>query len=198
MTDRFDITSARRLVIKVGSSLLFDRETRALNKAWLNGLIGDIAAMKARGQDVIVVSSGAIALGRHRLGLSAGILKLEEAQAAASVGQIDLAHAYREGFDTHGIGIAQILLTLWDTEDRRRYLNARSTLHTLLKLGTVPVVNENDAVATTEIRYGDNDRLAARISVMTSSDALVLLSDIDGLYSEDPKNNPQAEHIRAH
>jgi glutamate 5-kinase len=151
--------------------------------------------LRARGQDVLIVSSGAIALGRRSLGLPDGALRLEQAQAAAAVGQIRLAHAYEEAFKPHGHTVAQILLTLWDTEDRRRYLNARSTVATLLKLGAVPVVNENDTVATAEIRYGDNDRLAARVAQMMGADLLVLLSDVDGLYSADPALDKNARHV---
>ena len=178
--------SARRLVIKIGSSLLVDSGTGALKTDWLDSLAADIAALKANGREVIIVSSGAIALGRRVLDLAAGALKLEEGQAAAAVGQIDLAHAYEEAFKTRAVIAAQVLLTLGDTEERRRYLNARNTIETLLKLGVVPVVNENDTVATSEIRYGDNDRLAARVATMVSADALVLLSDVDGLYSAPP------------
>lgn len=195
MEGGYTLSTAQRVVVKVGSSLLFDRAAKALNQAWLTSFAEDIAALRARGQEVVLVSSGAIALGRHRVNLAPGVLKLEEAQAAAAVGQIDLAHAYRDVFDAHGLAVGQILLTLWDTEERRRYLNARSTLETLLKLGVIPVVNENDTVATSEIRYGDNDRLAARIAGMTSADCLILLSDVDGLYAADPRDNPQADFI---
>ena len=154
-----------------------------------------MAALRAEGQEVILVSSGAIAVGRRHLGLAAGTLRLEEKQAAAATGQIRLAHAYQEALARHGITVAQVLLTLEDTEDRRRHLNARATLATLLKLRAVPVINENDTVATSEIRFGDNDRLAARVAAMIAADALVLLSDIDGLYSADPKLDPAARHI---
>jgi len=174
----FDLDSASRVVIKVGSSLLLDRASKDLDRAWLTSLVADIAALAANGAEVLVVSSGAIALGRHRMGLDHGALRLEEAQAAAAVGQIDLSHAYRNAFDEHGITVAQILLTLWDTENRRRYLNAHSTLERLFSFGVVPVVNENDTVATAEIRYGDNDRLSARIAAMISADWLILLSDV--------------------
>lgn len=183
---------AQRLVIKIGSSLLVDPETGTLNRAWLSSLIEDVAALKAEGRDVIIVSSGAIALGRKSLGLARGPLKLEESQAAASVGQVNLAHAYEEMLKGHGLVTAQILVTLGDTEERRRYLNARSTMETLLGLGAVPVVNENDTVATSEIRYGDNDRLGARVSSMMSADCLVLLSDVDGLYSGVPGRDANA------
>jgi glutamate 5-kinase len=189
------LTDAKRVIVKVGSALLVDADKGRLNRAWLESLCADIAAMRRRGQEVILVSSGAIALGRRHLGLSAGKLKLEESQAAAAVGQIRLAHAYKELLDAHGITVAQILLTLGDTEQRRRYLNARGTLNTLLSLGAVPVINENDTVATAEIRYGDNDRLAARVAQMTGADCLVLLSDIDGLYTANPNEDPNAEFI---
>jgi glutamate 5-kinase len=188
------LSSAKRIVVKVGSALLVD-DTGRLNRAWLESLAADIAAFRARGQDMILVSSGAIALGRRLLKLKAGKLKLEESQAAAAVGQIRLAHAYKELLDVHDITVAQILLTLEDTEQRRRYLNARSTLNTLLSLKAVPVINENDTVATAEIRYGDNDRLGARVAQMIGADCLVLLSDIDGLYSADPRVDPEAQFI---
>src|SRR6202142_2447964 len=189
------LTNARRVVVKVGSALLVDAEKGRLNRSWLESLGADIAAMRKRHQEVILVSSGAIALGRRHLKLSPGKLRLEESQAAAAVGQIRLAHAYKELLDVHEITVAQILLTLGDTEQRRRYLNARGTLNTLLSLGAVPVINENDTVATAEIRYGDNDRLAARVAQMIGADCLVLLSDIDGLYTADPKQDPDAQFI---
>jgi glutamate 5-kinase len=189
------LTDAKRVVVKVGSALLVDPEKGRLNRAWLENFAQDVAALRKRGQDVILVSSGAIALGRRHLGLSSGKLKLEESQAAAAVGQIRLAHAYKELLDAHEITVAQILLTLGDTEQRRRYLNARGTLNTLLSLGAVPVINENDTVATAEIRYGDNDRLAARVAQMVGADCLVLLSDIDGLYTANPTEDPDAEFI---
>jgi glutamate 5-kinase len=189
------LTDAKRVVVKVGSALLVDGEKGRLNRAWLENFAADVAAFRKRGQDIILVSSGAIALGRRHLKLAAGKLKLEESQAAASVGQIRLAHAYKELLDGHEITVAQILLTLGDTEQRRRYLNARGTLNTLLSLGAVPVINENDTVATAEIRYGDNDRLAARVAQMVGADCLVLLSDIDGLYTADPSVDPGAEFI---
>jgi glutamate 5-kinase len=174
---------------------LVDAEKGRLNRAWLESLVADIARMHKRGQEVILVSSGAIALGRRHLGLAQGRVKLEESQAAAAVGQIRLAHAYKELLEAHDITVAQILLTFGDTEQRRRYLNARGTINTLLSLGAVPVINENDTVATAEIRYGDNDRLAARVAQMTAADCLVLLSDIDGLYTENPNENPKAEFL---
>ncbi len=189
------LIEARRVVVKVGSALLVDGEKGRLNRTWLESFAADIAHLRRRGQEVILVSSGAIALGRRHLGLSTGPLKLEESQAAAAVGQIRLAHAYKELLEAHEITVAQILLTLGDTEQRRRYLNARGTLQTLLSLGAVPVINENDTVATAEIRYGDNDRLAARVAQMTGADCLVLLSDIDGLYTANPHENPAAELI---
>jgi glutamate 5-kinase len=188
-------TEAKRVVVKVGSALLVDGDKGRLNRAWLESFTQDVAGYRKRGQEIILVSSGAIALGRRHLNLSAGKLKLEESQAAAAVGQIRLAHAYKELLDAHEITVAQILLTLGDTEQRRRYLNARGTLHTLLALGAIPVINENDTVATAEIRYGDNDRLAARVAQMTGADCLILLSDIDGLYTADPGLDPDAQFI---
>jgi glutamate 5-kinase len=189
------LTDAKRVVVKVGSSLLVDGDKGRLNRSWLESLAADVAAFRKRGQDVVLVSSGAIALGRRHLNLAVGKLKLEESQAAAAVGQIRLAHAYKELLDAHEITVAQILLTLGDTEQRRRYLNARGTLNTLLGLGAVPVINENDTVATAEIRYGDNDRLAARVAQMIGADCLVLLSDIDGLYTANPSDDPDAQFI---
>src|SRR6202166_2265754 len=189
------LTDAKRVVVKVGSTLLVDGDKGRLNRSWLESFAADVAALRKRGQEVILVSSGAIALGRRHLNLGNAKLKLEESQAAAAVGQIRLAHAYKGLLDTHEITVAQILLTLGDTEQRRRYLNARGTLNTLLALGAVPVINENDTVATAEIRYGDNDRLAARVAQMTSADMLVLLSDIDGLYTTDPRADAAARHI---
>jgi len=187
--------NAHLIVVKIGSALLADSATGRLNMAWLGSLMDDIAALKAEGKQVVLVSSGAIALGRHALRLPSGPLKLEESQAAAAVGQVDLAHAYRQMLSERGLAAAQILLTLGDTEQRRRYLNARSTMRTLLSLGAVPVVNENDTVATSEIRYGDNDRLAARVASMISADCLVLLSDIDGLYTAPPDRDPDAQRL---
>jgi glutamate 5-kinase len=186
---------ARRIVVKVGSALLVDAETGRINRAWLETLIDDLLRLRRRGQRVILVSSGAIALGRRRLGLKPGALRLEESQAAAAVGQIRLAHAYKELLETHEVTVAQVLLTLEDSERRRRYLNARATLESLLELGALPVINENDTVATAEIRYGDNDRLAARVAQMTGAECLVLLSDVDGLYSADPNKDPKAQFI---
>jgi len=189
------LVEAKRVIVKVGSALLVDAEKGRLNRTWLEGFAADVARLRKRGQEVILVSSGAIALGRRHLGLNQGKLKLEESQAAAAVGQIRLAHAYKELLEAHDITVAQILLTLGDTEQRRRYLNARGTLNTLLALGAVPVINENDTVATAEIRYGDNDRLAARVAQMTAADCLVLLSDIDGLYTANPNEDPAAEFL---
>jgi glutamate 5-kinase len=189
------LTDAKRVVIKVGSALLVDGVKGRLNRVWLEGFAADVARLKRRGQDVILVSSGAIALGKRHLGLIGAKLRLEESQAAAAVGQIRLAHAYKELLDNHEITVAQILLTLGDTEQRRRYLNARGTLNTLLALGAIPVINENDTVATAEIRYGDNDRLAARVAQMVGADCLVLLSDIDGLYTANPSETPDAQFI---
>jgi len=187
------LTEARRVVVKVGSSLLVDQGSGRLNRAWLEALVEDLRRMRRRGQQVIVVSSGAVALGRRQLGLAKGALPLEQKQAAAAVGQIRLAHAYKELLEEEGVAVAQLLLTLQDSEQRRRYLNARATLNTLLELGAVPIINENDTVATAEIRYGDNDRLAARVAQMASADCLVLLSDVDGLYSADPNLDPGAQ-----
>jgi len=187
--------AAKRLVIKIGSSLLADTSTGELKRAWLASLADDIALLKAQGKQIIIVSSGAIALGRKVLKLPRGALKLEDSQAAASVGQIDLAHAYEESLKARDMVAAQVLLTLSDTEERRRYLNARSTIETLLRLGAVPVVNENDTVATSEIRYGDNDRLAARVASMMSCDCLVLLSDVDGFYTGIPGKDERAKLV---
>jgi glutamate 5-kinase len=189
------LLDARRLVVKIGSALVVDDKAAAPRAAWLAGVATDIAACRARGTEVIVVSSGAIALARRALGLTRGQLRLEEKQAAAAVGQIRLAQAWTEALSGVGLTAAQLLLTLDDTEDRRRYLNARATLSTLLSLGCVPVINENDTVATAEIRFGDNDRLAARVSGMVQADILVLLSDIDGLYTSDPRRDPSATHL---
>ena len=180
------LQSAKRIVVKIGSALLVDAKTGEVKAQWLSTLIDDLAKAKARGADIIIVSSGAIALGRRSLGLPKGKLRLEESQAAAAVGQIALAQAWSEALRTKKIVAAQVLVTLTDTEERRRHLNARATLTTLLAQGAVPVINENDTVATSEIRYGDNDRLAARVASMMSADCLVLLSDIDGLYSAPP------------
>jgi glutamate 5-kinase len=187
--------AARRIVVKVGSALLVDPSSGRINRAWLKTLLADLLAVRARGQQVILVSSGAIALGRRALCLPAGSLRLEESQAAAAVGQIRLAHAYKELLEERGVTVAQVLLTLEDSERRRRYLNARATLEALLALSALPVVNENDTVATAEIRYGDNDRLAARVAQMIGADCLVLLSDVEGLFSADPRLDPNAQFI---
>ena len=189
------LTQSRRIVAKVGSALLVDDATGRLNRAWLETLTEDLVRLRKRGQEIILVSSGAIALGRRHLGLAPGALRLEESQAAAAVGQIRLAHAYKELFEAHGVTVAQVLLTLEDSERRRRYLNARATLRGLLALGALPVINENDTVATAEIRYGDNDRLAARVAQMASADCVLLLSDVDGLYTADPRKNAGATFI---
>lgn len=182
----------RRIVIKVGSSLLVDAEAGALKEVWLASLVEDIARLHGENRDVLIVSSGAIALGRSRLKLPAGALRLEDSQAAAAVGQIALARTWTEALGRHGITAGQVLLTLGDTEERRRYLNARSTIARLLDWRAVPVINENDTVATNEIRYGDNDRLAARVATMASADLLVLLSDVDGLYDAPPGDGRSA------
>ncbi len=195
MRARPEWPAARRIVVKIGSALLTDRATGQLKAEWLNSLMDDVAALAAEGKQIILVSSGAVALGRHKLGLPKGALELEQSQAAAAVGQISLAHAYQELAAARGLTAAQVLLTLGDTEQRRRYLNARHTIEVLLSLKAIPVVNENDTVATTEIRYGDNDRLSARVASMASADCLVLLSDIDGLYTAPPNENPDAQHI---
>lgn len=186
-----DVRNARRLVIKIGSALLVDRAT-GLRQDWLQALALDVVEAKGRGADVVLVSSGSIALGRKVLGLPAGELTLEQSQAAAAVGQIRLARAYEEVLAPHGITTGQVLVTLEDTTDRRRYLNSRATMETLLGLGVVPIVNENDTVATDEIRFGDNDRLAAQIAVTAGADQLILLSDVDGFYSANPKEDPTA------
>ncbi|KXV60200.1 glutamate 5-kinase [Acetobacter senegalensis] len=189
------LSSARRLVVKIGSALVVDAENAAPRQAWLASVAEDIALLRKQGTDVTVVSSGAIALARHTLGLTNGPLRLAEKQAAAAVGQISLAQAWSHALSAQGLTAAQLLLTPEDTEDRKRYLNARATLETLLGLGCVPVINENDTIATAEIRFGDNDRLAARVAQMTDADQLVLLSDIDGLYTADPRTDPTASHL---
>ena len=189
------LAGAKRIVVKIGSSLLVDEGTGEVRGKWLDALADDIARCREAGQEILIVSSGAIAAGRRQLGLTERDQRLEDKQAAAATGQIKLAHAYQESLARHGITVSQILLTLEDTEERRRHLNARGTITSLLKLGAVPVINENDTVATEEIRYGDNDRLAARVAQMASADLLVLLSDIDGLYTGDPRTDGSAEHI---
>ncbi len=188
------LNSFKRIVVKIGSALLVDR-SKGLKRDWLESLGADVAALAAGGTEVLLVSSGAIALGRTLLKLPKGALKLEESQASAAVGQIELAKAYADVLGPRGITTAQILLTLGDTEERRRYLNARATVDTLLRLKAVPVINENDTVATSEIRYGDNDRLAARVATMMGADLLILLSDIDGLYTAPPHLDPQADFL---
>ncbi len=189
------LTGAKRLVVKIGSALLVDESSGLIRHDWLATLAADVAARRAAGQEVLIVSSGAIAVGRRYLNITGRVLRLEEKQAAAATGQIQLAHAYREALSAHNITAAQILLTLDDTERRRRHLNARATMRQILDLGAVPIINENDTVATEEIRFGDNDRLAARVAAMVGADVLVLLSDIDGLYDSDPQANPSAMHI---
>jgi glutamate 5-kinase len=184
----------RRIAVKIGSATLVDRAS-GVRREWLASLVDDIATLTARGAEVLIVSSGAIALGRSILGLKTKSLKLEESQAAAAVGQIALATAWSDALARHGLKSGQVLLTLGDTEERRRYLNARATIATMLNLKVVPVINENDTVATSEIRYGDNDRLAARVATMTGADLLVLLSDIDGLYTAPPGTHPNATFI---
>lgn len=189
------LKDAKRLVVKIGSALLVDRASGALRSDWLRSLAVDVARIRARGTDVILVSSGSIALGRGVLGLGVAELPLEQSQAAAAVGQIRLARAYEEALEPHGIKTGQVLVTLEDSENRRRYLNSRATLETLLSLGVTPIVNENDTIATDEIRYGDNDRLAAQVAVTVGADQLVLLSDVDGLYTANPAMDPAARRI---
>jgi len=187
--------SLERLVVKIGSSLFVDAASGEFDRSWLAALCEDVVDLRGRGTSVVIVSSGAVALGARALHLDAVRSRLDEKQAAAAVGQILLAHAYQELLQSHGVTTAQVLLTLDDSDSRRRYLNASRTLRNLLKRGAVPVVNENDTVATEELRYGDNDRLAARVAQMISAECLVLLSDVDGLYSSDPQTNPEAAHI---
>jgi len=189
------LASSKRLVVKIGSSILVDEARGEIRHDWLEALTGDVARLHKDGCEIVLVSSGAIRLGRTHLKLAPGALKLEESQAAAATGQIRLAHAYQESLARHGITVAQVLLTLDDSEERRRYLNARQTMATLLGLKAIPVINENDTVATDEIRFGDNDRLGARVAEMISADTLVLLSDIDGLYTADPRSDKTATHI---
>jgi glutamate 5-kinase len=189
------LNGAKRLVVKIGSALLVDAATGALRHDWLTALAADVAQIKARGADVILVSSGSIALGRVVLGLPAAALALEQSQAAAAVGQIRLARAYEQALAPHGIVAGQVLVTLEDSQDRKRYLNSRATMETMLGFGVVPIVNENDTIATDEIRYGDNDRLAAQVAVTVGADQLVLLSDVDGLYTGNPRVNPDAQHL---
>ncbi len=189
------IAEAKRIVVKIGSVLLVDDNSGTLHNAWLNSLGKDVAALRDRGHEVILVSSGAIALGRRYLGLKTGELKLEEKQAAAAVGMVRLAQSYQETLNKFDLSVAQILLTLDDSENRRRYLNARSTIMTLLRFGVVPLINENDTIATDEIRFGDNDRLAARVASMVSADLLILLSNINGLYTADPAQDKAAKLV---
>ena len=193
MSDVF--ADAKLVVVKVGSALLVDGATGALRRDWLKSLCADVAALKQAGSQVILVSSGSIALGRRLLKLPAGELRLEESQASAAAGQVRLAEAYADMLAGLDIVAAQVLLTFGDTEERRRYLNARATLGTLVELGAVPVINENDTVATAEIKFGDNDRLGARVASMMGADRLVLLSDVDGLYTANPGIDPTATHI---
>lgn len=189
------LETAKRIVVKIGSALLVDAVTGELRLPWLKGLAADVLLQKQMGRDILLVSSGSIALGRKVLNLPDGILTLEQNQAAAAIGQIRLARAYEEVLAPHALKTAQILLTLEDNRDRRRYLNARATLMTLLDFGVVPIVNENDTVATDEIRFGDNDRLAAQVASMVGADVLILLSDIDGFYTNDPKHDRAAKRI---
>ena len=192
MTEVPSLEAFRRVVVKVGSSLIVDSARGAVKQAWLDALVADLATIHGRGADVLVVSSGAIALGRTVAGLPRRALKLDDSQAAAAIGQIALASAWSQAFAAHGIVAGQILLTLQDTEERRRYLNARATLDRLASMRAVPIINENDTVATNEIRYGDNDRLAARVATMASADLLILLSDVAGLYDRPPAGDAQA------
>jgi len=194
-TQKHIFDDAKIIVIKVGSSLLVDEDQNAINTAWLSGIATDIARLKAAGKDVVVVSSGAIALGRRLLNINHSKLKLQEKQAAAATGQVLLAHAWMDALGAHQVQTAQILLSPDDTETRRKHLNARTTMMALLQLNAVPVVNENDTVATAEIRFGDNDRLAARVAAMIGADLLVLLSDVDGLYTANPNGDNSATHI---
>jgi len=196
MARRPQLKDFRRIVVKVGSSLLVDSKAGDVRGAWLSALAADIAGLHKEGREILIVSSGSIALGRSRLKLPRGALKLEESQGAAAVGQIALARIWSEVLGAHGIGAGQILVTLQDTEERRRYLNARSTIAKLLEWRAIPVINENDTVATNEIRYGDNDRLAARVATMATADLLILLSDVDGLYDAPPSQSPNAGLIQ--
>ncbi len=190
-----NLSTAKRVVIKIGSSLLVDQEHGTIHRTWLAALAEDVARMCERGQEVVIVSSGAIAVGRRHLKFADGNLRLEEKQASAATGMLRLAHAYQEELAHHDLTLAQVLMTLDDSENRRRYINARNTLETLLRLGAVPLINENDTVATDEIRLGDNDRLGARVAAMVSADTLILLSDVDGLYTADPRQDDSATII---
>ena len=195
ITGRSALPNAKRIVVKVGSALLVDEDKNTINKAWLAGIARDISQLKAAGKDVVVVSSGAIALGSRLLKIHNKVLSLQEKQAAAATGQVTLAHAWMEALGAYKVQAAQILLSPDDTETRRKHLNARATMAALLDLGAVPVVNENDTVATAEIRFGDNDRLAARVAAMIGADLLILLSDVDGLYTGNPNQNNDAVHL---
>ena len=196
ISDAPSLADARRLVVKIGSALIVDETSGELHRAWLDTLCDDLARLKLRGLEILVVTSGAVAIGRRVLGLERGrTLRLEEKQADAAVGQVRLAEAYRASLARHGLVAAQILVTPDDTEARKRHLNARATLTALLGMGAVPVINENDTVATAELRFGDNDRLAARVAQMASADTLILLTDVDGLYTADPRSDPDASHI---
>ncbi|NRA88469.1 MAG: glutamate 5-kinase [Rhizobiales bacterium] len=189
------LENANKIVIKIGSSLLIDVKTGTLKQVWLDALSADVNALIKLGKQVVIVSSGAIGLGRAQAGFAKGKLKLEQSQASAAIGQIALARAYENAFKPFNIQAAQILLSLEDSENRKRYLNATNTINTLTSLGFVPIINENDTIATSEIRFGDNDRLAARVASMIDADMLLLLSDIDGLYTDNPQKNTNAEHI---
>jgi glutamate 5-kinase len=196
MTASAHLKEGKRIIVKIGSALLVDKERGTVKRSWLETLGRDLVRLRKRGQEVLIVSSGAIAVGRRHLGLPAkGKLKLEESQAAAAAGMVRLAHAYQEVLGEHDLTVAQVLLTLDDSENRRRYLNARNTIDQIIRLGAIPLINENDTVATDEIRFGDNDRLAARVAAMVSADTLVLLSSSDGLYDSDPTQNPDARHV---
>ena len=195
MTGKHTLAAAKRVVVKIGSALLVDRERGTVHRKWLETLAEDVNRLRQRGQEVVLVSSGAIAVGRHYLGLSDGRLRLEEQQAAAAAGMVRLAHAYQEVLAQFDLTVAQVLMTLDDSDNRRRYLNARNTLDTLLRLGAVPLINENDTVATEEIRFGDNDRLGARVAAMIGADLLILLGHVDGLYECDPRKEPDARRV---
>ncbi len=189
------ISKARRIVVKIGSALIIGANEREINSAWLDGLAADIAALRKQGREIVLVSSGAVALGRDVLGVGMKELKLEEKQAAAACGQMRLVEGFRRSLDAHDLSPAQILLSIEDSDNRRRFLNARNTIETLIRAGVIPVINENDTVATEELRFGDNDRLAARVAQMIGADVLVLLSDVDGLYERNPALHPDAAHI---
>lgn len=189
------LTNSRRLVLKIGSALLMDDETNTLNQTWLESFIADVAALSKQNIQILIVSSGAIAFGKRILNITTKKLSVDQKQAISAVGQIQLMHTYQKLLHAQGLTAAQVLLTLADSEDRRRYLNVRNTLHQLLNMQTIPIINENDTIATSEIRYGDNDRLSARVAQMINADTLVLLSDIDGFYTDDPTKNPAAEFI---